>query len=407
VSLRAKTLCLIASLSLILCTPSAAQAATASTLDVSGGCADKGGVWWQTLIKWGRPYLEVSTGTVRVPVDYVGWTTNARTIPTDSMVYSYGPDGTLQSQQALSATIDYVGGTRYSARNPRNPISGPGLSRIRVVLGKDGDGLGNCAVTSTQPSTAAAPIIAAVGDMACPAAGAVTATNCQQQAVSASILAAHVTNLLALGDTQYPPPGGTTGSSDDFRTSYEPSFGRLKAVTRPAAGHHDGTAYTAYFGSLTKPYYSFDVGGWHLVALDSQHDLTATGTQLAWLKADLAAHRNRCTLAYMHVPRFGNNPEQTQMQPMWDVLAAGDVDLVLAGHAHNYQAYAARDGITQMVVGTGGHSINPADPNIDGPLTQSHDSFGWLKLTLRPVAADLTFVPVVGQFTDTRTVACT
>jgi hypothetical protein len=109
----------------------------------------------------------------------------------------------------------------------------------------------------------------------------------------------------------------------------------------------------------------------------------------------------------MHIPRFGNDPEQTQLQPMWQTLTDGGVDLVLAGHAHNYQAYEPRDGVTQMVVGTGGHSINPADPDIDGPVTQNHDSFGWLKLKLRPVAADLTFMPVVGQFTDTRTVACT
>jgi hypothetical protein len=404
--LRAKAF--VAAILLILIAPVVpADAAVDATVSLSGGCVDKGGVWWQTVIKWGTPYLETSTGTVRIPVDFVGWTTNARTIPTDSMVYSYGPDGTLQSQQALTASIDYAAGTRYQARNPRNPPSGPGLSKIRVVLGKDGDGLGNCAVTSIQPSTDAAPVIAAVGDMSCPAAGAVTATSCQQQAVSSSILAAHVTNLLALGDTQYPPTGGTTGSSDDFRTSYEPSFGRLKAVTRPAAGHHDGAAYSTYFGSLTKPYYSFDVAGWHLVALDSQHDLTATGAQLAWLRADLEAHRNRCTLAYMHIPRFGNDPEQTQLQPMWQTLTDGGVDLVLAGHAHNYQAYEPRDGVTQMVVGTGGHSINPADPDIDGPVTQNHDSFGWLKLKLRPVAADLTFMPVVGQFTDTRTVACT
>jgi hypothetical protein len=398
--------------------PAPAQAATVSTFDSSGGCRDKGGIWWQTLVKWGQPYLEASTGTVRVSVDYVGWTTNSRTVPTDSNVRVYNPDGSLAVASPLTEKFDYVGGTRYRVRNPRNPISSPGRSKITIQLGRDGDGYGDCLVTSVQPALGTDPVIGAVGDIACPPSGAVTATTCQQKAVSNSILAAHVTNFLALGDNQY-----DAGSTTEYRAVYEPSLGRFKAVTRPIPGNHDyyttgAAGYFGYFGTLAhdpaKGYYSYNVGAWHLIALSSEKDTTATGAQLAWLKADLAAHPNRCTLAYFHRPRFGDE-RGPWMLPFWTVLADNGVDLVLTGHAHNYQAYGPRDadgnpsttGTTEVIVGTGGHNTTPTDWNTwDPPLTQNHDTFGWLKLTLHPAAADLRFVPAVGTFTDNRTVVC-
>ena len=383
---------------------------------VTGSCTDGGGIVWQTKVDWKGIY--VSSGVTKVSVDYAGWTTNRGSTATDSIVKTYGPDGKLLSTLRRTAAFDYKSGNAYDARNPANPPSSPGKSKVTITLGRDGDGFGNCTVTYLQPSTSADPVIAAVGDLVCKPGSSVTSTACQHKAVSSSILNARPAAFLALGDLQY-----NNGELSNFRTAYETSYGRFKASTRPAPGNEDyettgASGYYTYFGALagspSKGYRSFNLADWHIVQLNTERDISASGSQVQWLKSDLAANTKRCVLAYMHKPRWGNT-DRSEFQPIYSALVSGGVTLLLSGHEHNYQAQPKRaangaesaTGAAQYVVGTGGKSVWKNSFTADQkPLAFNSSTFGWLKVTLHSTSADLKFVPVGGSFTDSRAVTC-
>jgi Calcineurin-like phosphoesterase len=412
--IRARALVAVVGLGLVPLGLVAVPANAATT--VTGSCTDGGGIVWQTKVIWKGTY--VSSGVRKVGVDFAGWTTNRGATATDSKVRTYGPDGKLLNTQTRTATFDYKSGNSYDSRNPVNPPSSPGKSKITITLGRDGDGFRNCTVTYIQPSTSADPVIAAVGDMACKPGASVSSTACQHKAVSNSILNARPAAVLALGDLQY-----DNGELANFKTAYESSYGRFKASTRPAPGNKEyqttgATGYYSYFGALagssSKGYRSFNLGAWHIVQLNTERDITASGVQVQWLKKDLAANTKRCVLAYMHKPRWGNT-DRPEFQPIYSALVNGGGTLLLTGHEHNYQAQPKRaasgaqssTGVAQYVVGTGGRSLTrDASVADQKPIAYNSTTFGWLKLTLHSTSADLKFVPVGGSFTDGRTVAC-
>jgi hypothetical protein len=293
-------------------------------------------------------------------------------------------------------------------------------------------------------SAAADPVVAAAGDIACGS----TTTNavCREMATSDLLVQMNPHAVLPLGDTQY--EGGAYndflfGKGAGTGTGYDPTWGRVKAVTRPSVGNHEyGTSgaagYFDYFngrgtptgpaGERGKGYYSFDVGNWHLIALNSNCSRLqppgcgAGSAQEAWLRADLAAHPRSCTLAYMHHPRWTSdeNPsfDTIELQPLVQALYDFGVELLLAGHAHNYERFAEQNpneqvdrvrGVRQIIVGTGGRNIRPfgtIEPNSEvrnaGP-----SGFGVLKLTLHPTSYDWEFVPIPGNtFRDSGTDVC-
>jgi hypothetical protein len=180
--------------------------------------------------------------------------------------------------------------------------------------------------------------------------------------------------VLTLGDHQYP-----SGSLADFRAMYEDSWGAYRDITFPVPGNHEyGTpgarGYYAYFGARAgepdKGYYSYDLGSWHLIALNSECDEIGgcgdSDPQGTWLRQDLAAHPRKCVLAYWHKPRFssGNHGNDLDLDAMWRILAEADADLVLTAHDHDYERFvpmnaqgeADPEGLTEFVVGTGGAS---------------------------------------------------
>ena len=259
-------------------------------------------------------------------------------------------------------------------------------------------------------SEAADPIIAAAGDIACDPqsssfnGGLGTPTACRQKYTSDLLLDGalfpQLAAVLALGDIQY-----EDGAFAKFGSSYDPAWGRVKTVTRPVPGNHEyGTAaaagYFQYFGAAagdpSKGYYSYDLGAWHLIALNSNCAAVGgcgTGSpQEQWLRADLAAAASTCVLAYWHHPRFssGEHGSDATYDAFWRVLFAAGADVVLTGHDHNYERFALQDpdqrpsprGIREFVVGTGGRSLRSfltVQPNSEVRLNQS---FGVLKLTL-------------------------
>jgi acid phosphatase type 7 len=291
-------------------------------------------------------------------------------------------------------------------------------------------------VPTPSPSPApASATVWAVGDAACDPAeadhDASTGLRCRQRAVSDLMLADPADALLALGDLQY-----EQGTLANFMGSYDPTWGRLKAITHPVVGNHEyddpgpgAPGYFDYFNGVGAPdgsagprdlgYYSFELGSWHLVALNSncsEVSCAATSPQLDWLRADLAAHPARCVLAFFHHPRFSARSANSSVAPFWDALHAAGADVVLAGHAHFYERHAPQTpagapdpaaGIRQFIVGTGGHSLQTI--NSPAPTSELVDNttFGALRLTLGDGGYDWEFRGAAGgTFTDAGTGAC-
>jgi hypothetical protein len=232
--------------------------------------------------------------------------------------------------------------------------------------------------------------------------------------------------IMAVGDLAYPD-----GTKENF-ACYEKTWGRVKSRTRPAAGNHEfhsagATVYFNYFGAAAgdprNGYYSYELGGWHIVVLNSEcSDIggcDAASRQVQWLRADLAAHPAACTLAYWHKPLFSSGSahgNDYEMKAFWQALYDAHAAVVINGHDHNYERFAPQNpegvsdaarGIREFVVGTGGKNHRPillAKPNSE---SRNADAYGVLKLTLRSGAYDWQFVPEAGKsFADSGTGKC-
>ncbi|MBN7138950.1 hypothetical protein A7A76_07555 [Lysobacter enzymogenes] len=266
----------------------------------------------------------------------------------------------------------------------------------------------------------ASVVVAGAGDI-CDSSG----NACQ--GTSDLIVSINPTAVFTAGDNAY-----NSGTLSEYNSRYAPTWGRFKALTSPSPGNHDysttgAAGYFDYFngsgnqtgpaGDRSKGYYSWDVGDWHFIALNTMSGGTVAQAQIDWLKADLAASTKPCTAAYFHHPLLsrGSYSGYTQVKPFWDALYAAKADLVLVGHDHNYQRYgkmdpnkaAASDGIRQVLVGTGGrafYSISGTHPLLEA---SNASTFGVLKLTLTATGYTGDFVPRAGSsYTDHFTGTC-
>jgi acid phosphatase type 7 len=232
--------------------------------------------------------------------------------------------------------------------------------------------------------------------------------------------------VFTLGDNVY-----NTGATSEFNNCYASAWGRHLARTRPASGNHDyltlnASAYFGYFGAAAgNPavgYYSYDLGYWHIIVINSNCALIggcqAGSVQEQWLRSDLAAHPALCTLAYWHHPRFssGLHGDTPAMQPLWQALYDYNAEVVLNGHDHDYERFALQDptgaadsaqGLREFVVGTGGRSHyawQTVKPNSEA---RNNTTFGVLQLTLYSSSYAWKFVPEQGKtFTDTGRTDC-
>jgi Ca2+-binding RTX toxin-like protein len=276
-----------------------------------------------------------------------------------------------------------------------------------------------------SPARAADPVIAAAGDVSdtcsagSPPAGAMATSN--------FLVGQNLTTVLPLGDLQY-----EHGALEKFQNCYDPTWGRVKPISRPAIGNHEesGAGYFEYFngpgaadgpaGPIGSGYYSFDVGTWHLIALNSNCDHVGgcnTGSpQKLWLEQDLAANPATCTLAYWHHPVFSSTRPDSERKPFWRTLYSAGAELILTGHAHNYERFApqtadgiydAANGITAIVAGTGGKSLTHFGTAVaDNSQVRLDTTFGVLMLVLHPSSYDWQFVSDAGQVEDSGTRAC-
>jgi len=299
-------------------------------------------------------------------------------------------------------------------------------STLRVVV-TAGNASGSDSATSAATRAiglATDPVVVAAGDIACPAGD--TAHSCQQSATEATARNQNPSAVFVLGDNQY-----ENGAFSEYTGAgaYNATWGPFNPIVDPVPGNHEyGTSsaagYFQYFGAVAHPpggYYSFDLGTWHIVALNSNCSDsgcsdplpgTTTAAQTSWLQSDLAAHPSACVLGFWHHPLFssGWTLGSPGVAPLWSALYQAHADIVLGGHDHLYEDYAQQDpsgradpnGIREFVVGTGGENLNPlgtAQPNL-----QAHDSqFGVLVLTLHPSSYDYKFVTTGGTEIDKHT----
>jgi 3',5'-cyclic AMP phosphodiesterase CpdA len=262
------------------------------------------------------------------------------------------------------------------------------------------------------PPPDAVPVLVGAGDIAvCGSPGAEG---------TATLLDRTDGTVFTAGDNAY-----YQGSEEQFRQCYNPTWGRHKGRTRPAPGNHEyetpgASAYFAYFGPNAGPrgrgYYSFAVGSWHVVSLNSNVPATDGSEQMAWLAEDLAANSARCTAAIWHYPLYssGVNGPSAVMRDAWRALRAANAELVISGHDHSYERFApmdengraSPDGLRQFVVGTGGAPLT-GFPRVAPNSEMRASAWGVLKLTLRSDSYDWEFVSVPPEgFRDSGTGVC-
>ncbi len=335
-----------------------------------------------------------------------------------------------------------------------NPVSG-----ATVQLAASGSG-----VTLTQPSAATDATGVATGSVKASSAGTVTVSataggvgitqnaavtveppgasvvfigagdiaDCgsdNDAATAALINAIPSVPVFTLGDNAYP-----NGSTNDYKNCYNPTWGAFKSRTHPSAGNHEydvsstAAPYFAYFGAAAgtagQGYYSFNLGSWHIIVLNSNIATDPGSPQEVWLKADLAAHPNLCTLAYWHHPLYSSiggstgtsGAVITSARPLWDDLYPAGVDLVLNGHRHVYERLAPMKpdgspdpvkGIRTIIAGMGGESGGDLTDIFPTSEVREGRTFGILKLTLTTGSYSWQFIGVPGStFTDSGSNSC-
>lgn len=284
---------------------------------------------------------------------------------------------------------------------------------------------GNQSDSESIPKT-----IVAVGDITCDSTSQYWQTGnpkyCQDVNTYNLVKDMDVTAFLALGDLQY-----EDGSLSKFNTSYAKTWGKLYAITYPTPGNHEyntagAQGYFSYFDNAAnkvstsddKGYYSFNIGNWHLISLDSNCDKIGGcgegSEQMTWLEKDLNKNNKKCILAYWHHPRFtsgkyyGNEDVSNRSTVMWQKLYKYRADVVLNGHDHLYERFlpqdpqgaSADDGIQQLTVGTGGKDNYSRKTVLANSQKLIDDEFGVLVMKLYDDSYNWSFLSIDGQAQD-------
>lgn len=313
-------------------------------------------------------------------------------------------NGSTNTQGAIPATHAYTD---------------DGSFRIGVTVRNQRGDTGSTSTTLTTTD----PIILAAGDI-----GDCTRTSDDATGQTLDGLPGIV---MPLGDNAY-----LNGTIDEYNNCYAPNWGRQKARTKPVAGNHDyntpgAPGYFGYFGAAAgdpaKGYYSFTAGDWFVLVINTGTDkpvnYEAGSAQEQWIRSELAAHNQQCTLAVWHHPRFsttlGRDPIRPEVTAIWNALYQYGVDLVLNGHDHSYQRFAPQKpdgtldnafGIRQIVVGTGGgeglYEFAPIPPGSNLEV-RNNDTWGVLKVTLKATGYNWQFIRSAGgSFTDSGSGTC-
>lgn len=374
-------------------------------------------------------YDGVAAAAPLLHVDYTPGAVNQPPVvaiagPQDQAAFDQGAPIAFAGSASDFEEGDLSAGLSWTSNLDGTLGSGASLTRsdlsvgVHTITASVTDGAGATTASSITVEVASGdPVLVGAGDI----------SNCSNDndEATAQLLDAIPGTVITLGDNAY-----EDGSNADFANCYEPTWGRHKWRTSPALGNHEyhtpgASGYFAYFGAAagdpTKGYYSYDLGTWHVIVLNSEcaevGGCQRTSPQGLWLEADLQANPSLCTVAYWHKPRFssgfhGNNSSSVDF---WQLLYDNGVDLVLNGHDHDYERFAPQDpngnanpsrGIREFVAGTGGASLASLNPLIANSEVR-YSGFGVLKLTLLATGYRWRFIPVAGAtFTDSGSGDC-
>ncbi|GAA1293649.1 hypothetical protein Psi02_42830 [Planotetraspora silvatica] len=375
------------------------------TDDVSGAESPSGGTykamsnttWSETGVTWAsQPAIDGAT------LGSVGSVVRNTWYEVDVTSYVQG-NGTF----SIGVTSSSSDGADFDSRE-----SGSTAPQLVITTGT------TSTPTPTPTPTSGDPVLVGAGDIANSGSG---------DTATAALLDGIPGTVFTAGDDAY-----DNGSTADFNNYYAPTWGRHKARTRPVAGNHEyntsgASGYFGYFGSSAgepgKGYYSYNLGNWHIVALNSNCSsiggCNAGSAQEQWLRSDLAANTRPCTLAIWHHPRFtsgSNHAPTTSVGPLVQALYDNNAEVVVTGHNHQYERFAPMNpsgqldntrGIRHFVVGTGGagmYNFGTIQPNSE---VRNNNTFGVLKFTLHSNSYTWQFVPQSGKtFTDGGTNSC-
>jgi Calcineurin-like phosphoesterase len=298
-----------------------------------------------------------------------------------------------------------------------------------VALGS-ATGAGAQRVHPSATAAALDPLIAAAGDIACDPSssnfrnGNGTSSSCKQKATSDLILSEPIDAVLALGDNQY-----QCGSAQQFQQSFDPAWGRFKAMIHPVPGDNeyesgtgcsrDAAGYFQYFGAAagsSRGDTAFTLGTWRLIGLNAEcghaGGCGSSSPQATFLRSQLGAAQ--CALVYWHQPYYnGTSRTASSYRAFWDILYSGNADVVLNGHLHNYSRFAPQDagghvdavrGVRQFIVGTGGRSLFSLDGTHN--VEKTSKQYGVLELRLHPTSYNWSFVNTSGTVVDSGTADC-
>ena len=420
----------------------------------TGGIADYSGVSATNSVDTSSGQYNPNTATVTFApvttayandllVALVAVTANTRVTPPANFVERYDINNSASSNgktAELSDMLDLTSGNITIGTASETSDAGSNLAQLIALRPMSGSTpTSTLAPTATPVVTPIAtstpgsdPVLAIGGDIACDPTdpgfnnGSGSGTACQMRTTGALVGSSQPTLLLALGDEQY-----ENGALSAFQQSYDPTWGTAKSITRPVPGNHEyntagASGYYNYFGASagdpSRGYYSFDLGGWHLVALNGEcaniGGCASGSPEEQWLKADLTAHPGLCTLAYWHEPRFssgigGNDPDYTDF---WRDLYSAGAELIINGHEHLYERFAPQDpdgnsdparGVVELEVGTGGSNLFAYSVIQPNSVVRNNVTFGILLVTLHSSGYEWRFVPTGGQtFTDTGAATC-
>jgi PKD repeat protein len=339
--------------------------------------------------------------------------TAAFTSSCSALTCSFSDHSSDADGDIVSRTWDFGDGDSSRESDPQHAYGTSGSYTVSLTVVDDGAAAASISKVVTVASEEV--VFIGAGDIAS------CSSSYRDEATAAIIDRYPGAAVYTLGDNAYPD-----GTAAQYSQCYDPTWGRFKDRTHPAPGNHDyhvtgAAGYFGYFGALAGPagrgYYSYDLGGWHIISLDSEIDASASSPQATWLTQDLRDHPATCTLAYWHKPLFtsGHHSPATAMRPLFTILYDNGADVVLSGHNHQYERFApqrpdqTRDeakGIRYFVAGGGGAGLYDF-PRTEPNSEVRHQGWGVLKLTLEATGYSWEFLPVAGSsFTDTGTGSC-
>src|SRR6266480_525724 len=395
------------------------QVRNSGTFGVLNLTLGDGSYRWQFVPVAGKTFTDSGTTACHGARPTVNAGTDITTNPGDTVTLSASFSDPDPSDGPWGYTVNWGDGTSStgSTASQTAPIaathvySNMASFRVPVTVTNSGgiSGMDTVAVTVVAP-----PVLVGAGDIA----------DCtrNQDSLTANLMDTIPGTVFADGDNAYPD-----GSSTVYKNCYNPTWGRFKARTKPVAGNHDyltsgASGYFNYFGSAAgasgKGYYSYDLGTWHVVALNSNIAMNVGSPQEVWLKADLAKSTKRCTVAYWHHPLFssGNEGAHPEVAPLWQDLYNAGAELVIVGHDHDYERFAPQAtngvadtafGIREIVAGTGGGGLFSAHPPVPNSEVLNDNTIGVLKLTLHTSGYSWKFLPIPGKtFTDEGSGSC-